>query len=157
MLREQPPKFGSWPTTRPASGKLTKPSRVPRKYKTPYRVGNWREYERALVQRGDVTLWLSADATDAWRTVALRSTRRADAVLGCGDRDRVGPPARLRLARAPDGGVRAVGPGLDGRTAEHVLSPFLRLRTFPLPVAPTRANVDGRRLPAAATKEGPSP
>ena len=25
MLREQPPKFGSWPATRPASGKLTKP------------------------------------------------------------------------------------------------------------------------------------
>ena len=42
-------------------------SRVPPKYKTPYRVGNWREYERVLVQRGDVTLWLSADATDAWR------------------------------------------------------------------------------------------
>ena len=36
-------------------------------------------------------------------------------------------------------------------------APFLRLRTFPLPVAPTRANVDGRRRPAAATKEGPSP
>ena len=31
-----------------------------------YRVG-WREYERALVQRGDVTLWLSADVTDAWK------------------------------------------------------------------------------------------
>ena len=30
-------------------------------------------------------------------------------------------------------------------------SPSRRLRTFPLPVAPTRANVDGRRLPAAAT------
>ena len=42
-------------------------SRVHPKYKTTYRVGNWREYERALVQRGDVTLWLSADATDAWR------------------------------------------------------------------------------------------
>ena len=42
-------------------------SRVPPKYKTPYRVGNGREYERALVQRGDVTRWLSADATDAWR------------------------------------------------------------------------------------------
>ena len=27
-------------------------------YKTRYRVGNWRAYERALVQRGDVTLWL---------------------------------------------------------------------------------------------------
>ena len=42
-------------------------SRVHPKYKTKYRVGNWRAYERALVQRGDVTLWLSADATDAWR------------------------------------------------------------------------------------------
>ena len=39
-------------------------SRVPPKYKTTYRVGNWREYERALAQRGDVILWLSADATD---------------------------------------------------------------------------------------------
>ena len=36
-------------------------------------------------------------------------------------------------------------------------SPSLRLRTFPFPVRPTRANVDGRRLPAATTKEGPSP
>ena len=36
-------------------------------YKTKYRVRNWPEYERALVQRGDVTLWLSADARDAWR------------------------------------------------------------------------------------------
>ena len=40
-------------------------SKVHPKYKTTYRVGNWREYERALVQRGDVTLWLSA--ADAWR------------------------------------------------------------------------------------------
>ena len=42
-------------------------SRVHPKYKTKYRVGNWREYEHALVQRSDVTLWLSPDATDAWR------------------------------------------------------------------------------------------
>ena len=42
-------------------------SRVHPKYKTKYRVGNWRAYERALVQCGDVTLWLSADARDAWR------------------------------------------------------------------------------------------
>ena len=41
-------------------------SRVHPKYKTKYRVGNWREYERALVRRGDVTFWLSADAIDAW-------------------------------------------------------------------------------------------
>ena len=42
-------------------------SRVHPKYKTKYRVGNWREYERALVRRGDVTVWLSAEAIDAWR------------------------------------------------------------------------------------------
>ena len=32
-----------------------------------------------------------------------------------------------------------------------------RLRTFPLPVAPTRANVDGRPPPVAAGKEDPRP
>ena len=41
-------------------------SRVHPKYKTRYRVGNWSAYERALVQRGDVTLWLSPDAVAAW-------------------------------------------------------------------------------------------
>ena len=42
-------------------------SRVHPKDKTKYRVGNWRAYERALVPRGDVTLWLSADARNSWR------------------------------------------------------------------------------------------
>ena len=42
-------------------------SRVYPTYKTKYRVGNWPAYERALVQRGDVTLWLSADVRAAWR------------------------------------------------------------------------------------------
>jgi IS5 family transposase len=42
-------------------------SRVHPKYKTKYRVSNWAEYDRALVQRGDVTLWISTDATDAWK------------------------------------------------------------------------------------------
>lgn len=42
-------------------------SRVHPKYKTKYHVGNWAEYERALVRRGDVTFWLSADAIDAWK------------------------------------------------------------------------------------------
>ena len=41
-------------------------SRVHPRYKTRYRVGNWPEYERALVRRGDITLWLSPNATDAW-------------------------------------------------------------------------------------------
>ena len=42
-------------------------SRVHPKYKTKYRVSNWSEYDRALVQRGDITLWISTDATDAWK------------------------------------------------------------------------------------------
>jgi len=42
-------------------------SRVHPKYKTKYRVGNWTEYDRALVQRGDITLWISTDAIDAWK------------------------------------------------------------------------------------------
>ena len=42
-------------------------SRVHPKYKTRYRVTNWREYERGLVQRGDVTVWLSPEAMDAWK------------------------------------------------------------------------------------------
>ena len=41
-------------------------SRVHPTYKTHYRVGNWRAYERALVSRGDVTLWFSPDARAAW-------------------------------------------------------------------------------------------
>ena len=46
---------------------LTVKSKVYPKYKAKYHVGNWPEYERALVRRGDVTLWLSAEAMDAWR------------------------------------------------------------------------------------------
>ncbi len=44
-------------------------SSVHPKYKTKYRVGNWPEYERGLVHRGDITLWLSADAIAAWTPV----------------------------------------------------------------------------------------
>ena len=43
-------------------------SRVHPKFKTKYRVGNWPEYDRALVQRGDITLWISTDAIDAWKS-----------------------------------------------------------------------------------------
>jgi hypothetical protein len=41
-------------------------SRVHPKYKTKYRVSNWAEYDRALVQRGDITLWFAPDAADSW-------------------------------------------------------------------------------------------
>jgi hypothetical protein len=41
-------------------------SRVHPKFKTKYRVNNWAEYDRALVQRGNITLWISDDAVKTW-------------------------------------------------------------------------------------------
>ena len=35
------------------------------KSKKKYRVGNWPEYDKALKNRGDVTVWLSEDAINA--------------------------------------------------------------------------------------------
>jgi Transposase DDE domain len=42
-------------------------SRVHPIYKTKYRVANWPEYERSLVRRRDVALWLSSEAVSAWK------------------------------------------------------------------------------------------
>ena len=36
------------------------------KYKTSYRVNNWPEYDKSLRDRGDITLWLSHEAIEAW-------------------------------------------------------------------------------------------
>ena len=46
-------------------------SRVHPKYKTKYHVGNWPAYDRALVQRGDVTLWLAPEAIATWAAVGV--------------------------------------------------------------------------------------
>ena len=43
-----------------------KSSRVNRKYKTKYRVRNWKEYECGLRNRDDVAIWLSQEAVSAW-------------------------------------------------------------------------------------------
>jgi hypothetical protein len=45
-------------------------SRVHPTYKTKYRVSNWAEYDQALVNRGDLTLWISPEAIKAWGAVA---------------------------------------------------------------------------------------
>ena len=42
-------------------------SRVHPTYKTKYRVQNWASYDRALVRRGDITIWLSPAAIAAWK------------------------------------------------------------------------------------------
>jgi len=44
------------------------------KYKTTYRVKNWPDYDKSLRDRGDITLWISQDALDAW--MAPKSGKR---------------------------------------------------------------------------------
>ena len=46
-------------------------SRVHPKYKAKYHVGNWPAYDRALVQRGDITVWLAPDAVATWEPVGV--------------------------------------------------------------------------------------
>jgi hypothetical protein len=36
------------------------------KYTTAYGVTNWCEYDQSLRNRGDITLWISQDAINAW-------------------------------------------------------------------------------------------
>ena len=46
-------------------------SSVHPKYKTQYHVGNWPAYDRALVQRGDITVWVAPDAVATWEAVGV--------------------------------------------------------------------------------------
>lgn len=53
-------------------------SRAHPKYKTKYRVTNWADYDKALVQRGNITLWISDDAIASWKPAptGLRGAQR---------------------------------------------------------------------------------
>ena len=50
-------------------------SRIHPKYKTKYHVGNWAEYDRGLVDRGDVTFWLTPRAIATWSAVGVGKRR----------------------------------------------------------------------------------
>ena len=78
-----------------------KSSRINRQYKKKYRIRNWREYERGLRSRGDVTIWLSEDAIAAWVPPEERSSRRPAAVLEPRGPDRVDAAGRLQPAAPP--------------------------------------------------------
>ena len=68
-------------------------SKVHPKYKTKPRVGNWAAYDRSLVDRGSITLWLSAAAIAVWTPAP--TGRRGGPRKFCGDRDGPDPSARL--------------------------------------------------------------
>ena len=40
-----------------------------------YRITNWKEYNKALINRGDITLWFSSDTVKQWHTSAVTSKR----------------------------------------------------------------------------------
>lgn len=63
-------------------------------------MSNWAEYERALVQRGDLTLWISTDVAGAWKPAGtlLDTWCSAEAVASAG------PDGDIFFARSDDGG-----------------------------------------------------
>jgi Transposase DDE domain len=66
----------------PTVKRMTEPhkrSHRPPIYKTAYRVKNWREYDQSLRDRGDIALWISQDAIDAW-TPPMTGKRGAQAM-----------------------------------------------------------------------------
>jgi len=46
-----------------------------KKTKATYRLRNWREYNRALVQRGSLTVWITEDVVQTWHAVAPEPKR----------------------------------------------------------------------------------
>jgi hypothetical protein len=53
-----------------------------------YRVANWRDYDRALVARGSITLWIDDAVLAGWRATGGKGRRYSDAAILC---DRVPP------------------------------------------------------------------
>jgi IS5 family transposase len=52
------------------------PSATPR-----YRVANWRDYNRALVARGSITLWIDEEVLSGWRAPGGKGRRYSDAAI----------------------------------------------------------------------------
>jgi hypothetical protein len=60
-----------------------KSSLVDPRYKTEYRVRNWREYKRGLRARGDVTIWYGTRGTRDWRKLRIGVDERGFIVAPC--------------------------------------------------------------------------
>src|SRR5918996_5798387 len=46
-----------------------------------YRVSNWRDYNRALVARGSITLWIDEAVLAGWRATGGKGRRYSDAAI----------------------------------------------------------------------------
>jgi hypothetical protein len=81
-----------------------------RRHKIPrahYRVGNWAAYDAALRRRGDLTIWVTAEAMD---TGIHRPARSTTAILRDCCRDGPDAAAGFWAAVAPDRGDAGLDP-----------------------------------------------
>ena len=51
------------------------------KYRKKYKIHNWRSYERSLINRDDLTLWLSEDVIQSWSSNLSQRIGRSDLAI----------------------------------------------------------------------------
>ncbi len=100
------------------------------KKKTAYRTRNWSEYNRALKQRGSLTVWISKDALANWTTTELTGEPGAS-------------PIYTALAIETMAAVQAIY-RLAGRQTQGFLESIFELMKINLPV-PDHSTLSRRR------------
>ena len=118
-----------------------------RRHKIPkarYRVKNWRDYDAALRRRGDLTVWVTAEALAAW--TPPRTGRR-------------GRPQQYSEMAVETGLMLRLAFGRPWRQTEGMLASILRLLDVNLPVPDhttfSRRSVDLTVAKAVRTATGP--
>jgi hypothetical protein len=109
-----------------------------------YRVQNWRDYDAALRRRGDLTVWVTAEAIEAW--TPANTGRR-------------GRPQRYSKMVVETGMMLRLVFGRPWRQTEGMLASILRLLGLDLPVPDhttfSRRSVDLTVAKAVRTATGP--
>ena len=109
-----------------------------------YRVKNWRDYDAALCRRGDLTVWVTAEAIEAW--TPINTGRR-------------GRPQRYSAIAVETGLMLRLAFARPWRQTEGTLASILRLLDVNLPVPDhttfSRRSVDLTVAKAVRTATGP--
>jgi hypothetical protein len=112
--------------------------------KARYHVKNWRDYDAALRRRGDLTVWVTAEAIEAW--TPANTGRR-------------GRPQRYSEMVVETGLMLRLAFGRPWRQTEGMLASILRLLGLDLPVPDhttfSRRSVDMTVAKAVRTATGP--
>src|SRR5215213_7625313 len=119
----------------------------PRRHRIPrarYRVSNWPEYDRALQQRGSLTVWMTPEALAAWQPTQDGSAGPVTHVLGYRDRDRAPAAPGLWPALAADRRPAAL--------ARHPARLVYR-RSRPYDLLPAQPRPDARQVAGAGPED----